>query len=270
MEERPRLDKEKLVCANCLVKMRFELRDQDLPELLLRCEGCELLHYCSAVCQTEHWEANHKYLCKIFSRKEILETKHIEGFCHTCSWESKFNTKTSIVLTLWELFGYIDDDSDYIKIRKKEEVYPWQCPYLLGECTGEYVGWVDEYLAKIDELLTMTMVIYGGKINSTVQLNYTNLRTEFLDLRAWYWYFSSVMKKESSAMADVHIARLAFWMINNRRVTKEFPFVVLNDHFQIDAENHPPLWESLLDFVSRFYKRLRMAKYSMINLGEIL
>ena len=146
MDEAPRLSPEKLVCANCVVKMR----GQAPPGLLLRCGGCRLLHYCSAVCQTEDWHANHSSLCKIFSRKKkISETEHKEGSCQTCSLESYWLTKKSIVKFYWDKFGY----NVAVPVDKtKEEDYPWQCPYQLGECTGNYLGWVDEYLAKIDEL----------------------------------------------------------------------------------------------------------------------
>ena len=148
MAETVRLSQERLVCANCVVKMR----DQPYPEALLRCGGCRLLHYCSPVCQREHWQASHRWLCKIFSRKkQISETTHTEGFCNdTFSSENYWFTKNSIVKFYWEKFGYYDDVS---VDRSKEQDFPWQCPYQLGESTGKYLGWIDEYLAKIDELL---------------------------------------------------------------------------------------------------------------------
>ena len=133
-----RLRQEDLVCAYCVVKMRD-----------LDCR-VKLLHYCSAVCQTEHWHYNHKSVCKILSGKKILETKHKDS-CQTrnCSIDYLL-TKKSIVKFYWEKFGFhLDISVD----KTKGEDYPWQCPYQLGECTGEYLGWVDEYLAKIGELL---------------------------------------------------------------------------------------------------------------------
>ena len=142
-----RLCQEDLDCANCVVKMR----DLDCSVKLLMCGGCKLVHYCSAVCQTEHWHHNHKSVCKIFSRKKkISETKH-KGICNNCLgsyWHAK---KNNIVKLYWEKFGYHLDVSEEEKT--KEEDYPWQCPYQLGESTGEYLGWVDEYLARMDELL---------------------------------------------------------------------------------------------------------------------
>ena len=81
-ERQQRLRQEELECANCILKI--PIPDYDSSVKLLRCENCKLLHYCSTLCQTEHWHDNHKSLCKIFAREEILETKHQEGFCHTC------------------------------------------------------------------------------------------------------------------------------------------------------------------------------------------
>ena len=115
----------------------------------------------------------------------------------------------------------------------------------------------------------MTLSIYDGESKTSFVHNWIELRYEFLDLRACYWFFSSLVKKGSSALADVFIARIAFSKIYRRCPTGDFPFVVLDDYFKIDEENEEPpqLWEAALDFVSRFYKRLSLAKYSIINLG---
>ena len=265
-----RLSQEDLVCANCVVKIRDPGCSEPVVAVEVRCETCQLVHYCSALCRTEHWHNNHKAVCRIFARQEILETKHKEGFCHTCSWHNTFNTKKSVISLYWEKFGYHLDDPKAFK-RTKEEEYPWQCPYQLGECTGEYLGWVDEYLARIDELLTMTVTIYNvGKWSQTFQENYTQLRTTFLDLRAFYWYFSSLVKEDSSGLVDVHMARIVFIVIEEIHRKGCFPFAVLDDYIKQEDGRSPPLWEAFLDFVSRFFRRLRMAKYSIINLGEIL
>ena len=113
---------------------------------------------------------------------------------------------------------------------------------------------------------------YAGEFTSTslsVRLSYKKLRFEILNLRAYYWYFSSLMKKGSSELADVLIARIAFSNIYKRTQTGEFPFVPL-DEYLVDEDGYfPASWETFLDFVSRFYKRLSMAKYSIINLGGI-
>ena len=112
---------------------------------------------------------------------------------------------------------------------------------------------------------------YAGEFSKTslsVRLNYKKLRFEILNLRAYYWYFSSLMKKGCSDLADVLIARVAFSNIDKR--SGEFPFVVLDDYLKNEDGCLPAPWETFLDFVSRFYKRLSMAKYSIINLGEIL
>ena len=112
---------------------------------------------------------------------------------------------------------------------------------------------------------------YAGEFSKTslsVRLNYKKLRFEILNLRAYYWYFSSLMKKGCSDLADVLIARVAFSNIDKR--SGEFPFVVLDDYLKNEDGCLPAPWETFLDFVSRFYKRLSMAKYSIINLGGIL
>ena len=109
--------------------------------------------------------------------------------------------------------------------------------------------------------------IYGGE--PIILQNCIKMGHEFLNLRAFYWYFSSLVKKGSSELADVLIARVAFTNIYKRCRVGEFPFVVLDDYFDDENENSAGLWEPFLDFVSRFYKRLSMAKYSIINFGGI-
>ena len=177
-----RLCQEDLVCANCLVKMR----DLDGSVKLLRCGGCKLLHYCSVVCQTEHWHDNHKSVCKIFSRKKkISETKHKEGICNTCLGSYWLAKKNIIVKFYLEKFGYHLDVSDEEKI--KEEDYPWQCPYQLGESTGVYLGWVDEYLARIDELLLRK----GAKYISLAVEVFLTIKHE---KNPYFFYFDRFLK----------------------------------------------------------------------------
>ena len=147
-----RLHQPDLVCANCLVKMR----DLDCFVKLRRCPGCKLVHYCSAVCETEHWQSNHESVCKIFSRKKkISKTNREEEFC---SRNNYWFYKNVLLKVYWEKFGYhvkLSEDST------REQDYPWQCPYQLGESTGKYLGWVDEYLAKITEFLIRKASKYG-------------------------------------------------------------------------------------------------------------
>ena len=113
---------------------------------------------------------------------------------------------------------------------------------------------------------------YAGEFATTslsVRLTYKKIQFEILNLRASYWYFSSLMKKGSSELADVLIARVAFSNVYKRSEAGEFPFVVLDEYLKNEDGYLPAPWETFLDFVSRFYKRLSMAKYSIINLGGI-
>ena len=110
--------------------------------------------------------------------------------------------------------------------------------------------------------------IYGGE--PIILQNCIKMGHEFLNLRAFYWYFSSLVKEDSSGLVDVHMARIVFIVIEEIHRKGCFPFAVLDDYIKQEDGRSPPLWEAFLDFVSRFFRRLRMAKYSIINLGEIL
>ena len=116
----------------------------------------------------------------------------------------------------------------------------------------------------------MSLSIYVEEYDTmpSVLQNCQKLRTEFVSLRAWYWYFCSLNEKKNSYVADILLAKVAFWKIYKRCQTTNNPFMVLDNYLKID-ENSSAIWESFLDFVSHFYKRLRMTKYSIINLGGI-
>ena len=113
------------------------------------------------------------------------------------------------------------------------------------------------------------MSFYNEKsdFNTSFMNNWIELKTEFLNLRACYWFFSSLMKKGSAELVDVFIARIAFSNLYQRQRAENFPFEAVEEYLMNDDECSPMFWEEFLDLVSRFYKRLSLAKYSIINLG---
>lgn len=50
---------------------------EDWAHQYLRCSQCHTSHYCSKVCQREHWE-KHKKLCQAISEVELRERASVE------------------------------------------------------------------------------------------------------------------------------------------------------------------------------------------------
>ena len=236
-------------CANCLVKMKPD--HSSCEQIKVTCSGCSLVQYCCKVCQAEH-QPTHQTLCSIFSGKmkqcgEETDTPD----CEDEECRIKFN---NLVRLYWQKFGYFTDG----------EEYPWQCPYQLGEHKGgNFVGWIDEYLSYMEDALTAAIRASSRrwqKIPRVVK-NYQDLQTLFRDLRSWFWFFKSLVKTETPEMAEVLFAEVLFACKDNSA------YQILDNYMQGTGFKALSFWETFLDVVGKFYKRVRMAKYSIINLG---
>ena len=212
------------------------------------------------MCQIEH-QPSHQNICSIFSGKIKLsagnKTCGPECECKDEKLGEELRMKRKILLRLyWEKFGYFQEDDD--------DEFPWQCPYELGEESGEFVGWIDDNLSHLEDMLTTSIRASSRKWHKIPRVvkNYEELQTVFLDLRAWYWFYKSLVKNETPEMAEVLFAEVLFGLEENSA------YEILDNYMQGSGFQALSWWETFLDFVSRFYRRVRMAKYSIINLGQ--
>ena len=221
------------------------------------CPGCSVVQYCSQVCQSEH-QPGHQTVCDIFSGKTRLPGDlTVTPDCRDSKDDKKkeeLRSKRNILVRLfWQKFGI-----------QEEEKSPRQSPFPLGEYSGKFVGWIDEYLSYLEEMLTTSIQASGRrwhKIPRVVKY-YRELQTLFLDLRSWFWFFKSLVKKETPELAEVLFAEVLFASRDNSAYEN------LDNWMQGTGFQALSYWETFLDVVGRFHQRVRMAKYSIINLGR--
>ena len=240
-------------CANCLIKMKGEGCSEKIK---VTCAGCSVVQYCSKVCQAEHHPSHHS-ICSIFSGKVKLQAcQTTKPDCRDEQLEEELRLKSNILVRLyWQKFGYFQEE---------EEENPRQCPYLLGEQSGQFVGWIDEYLSHLDDMLTTSIRASSRKWQKIPRVvkNYLELQSMFLDLRSWYWFYKSLVKNETPEIAEVLFAEVLFAVEDNSA------YEILDNYMQGCGFQALSWWEAFLDTVGRFYNGVRMAKYSIINLGQ--
>ena len=98
---------------------------------------------------------------------------------------------------------------------KAEEDLPWQCPFQLGECTGQFVGWIDESLYKMTSLLRLALKSESRKLQKRKDFvsNFNELEIILRWLRVWYWVFATVTTEKNKDVIDVLFSTEAFHQI---------------------------------------------------------
>ena len=270
------------VCANCFGKMKVEgcpLKEskltaehykEDLSIEVKRCSGCKVLSYCSKPCQTEHWHYTHKKICKILSGKQAgPKVHHDVNNCLSCTKENhgarckslKFHE--AILAKYWQYFQCDPEDN-------------YQCPFLPGECSSKFLGWLDNFLYVITDVLHEAVTGAGSAFyrNPKAVKSYELVRDNFLLLRARYWSFCTQASGKNKQVADVKLAELAFALLMKSNYLKEEEeeeprnaLIVLNNVFK--GRSKSLIWEKFIHFTGKFYRMLRVMKYSIINLENL-
>eukprot|EP00092_Neocalanus_flemingeri_P008974 GFUD01009655.1.p1 GENE.GFUD01009655.1~~GFUD01009655.1.p1 ORF type:complete len:1191 (+),score=266.73 GFUD01009655.1:76-3573(+) len=257
-------------------------------ESLKRCSGCHLVAYCSEKCQKEHWTNNHQKMCKLLSgKKKIKEYRHQFDSCEICAdrMGSSFRDKNNILLPCgiatiqiylmnhyWLHFGYHREAScqcspESQRMRIKTMTVPMQPPFVMGEISGQYLGWIDEYLAILGVYLVAIEAKYEDEIESLgIKSNMSQIAMFIIGIRANYWYF--VTSEKSRAMTEVQFTQ-RMHMISTHIVDKDTKHL-----HEIDTAfktlNHKNVWwETFLHHMAEFYRRLRSTRYLLFNTENI-
>ena len=98
---------------------------------------------------------------------------------------------------------------------KAEPDQPWQCPFQLGECTGQFVGWIDESLYKMTSLLRLALKSEPKKLQKRKDFvsSFDELEILLRWLRVWYWVFATVSTQKNKNVTDVLFSTEAFHQI---------------------------------------------------------
>jgi len=255
---------------------------------LKRCSGCHLVAYCSERCQKEHWINNHQKMCKILSgKKKMKEYRHHFESCEICADRvgSSFREKNSLLLPCgiatiqiyllnhyWLHFGYHRDATCNCspksqRMRTKTMNFPMQPPFIMGEISGEYLGWIDEYLAILGVYLVAIEAKYEDEIESLgIKSNMSQIAMYIIGIRANYWYF--ITSEKSRAMSEVQFTQ-RMHMISTHIVDKDTKHLQEIDTAFKTMNQKNVWWETFLHQLAGFYRRLRRTRYVLFNTDSI-
>merc|ERR1719233_200510 len=253
-------------------------------ENLKRCSGCHLVAYCSEKCQKEHWIYNHQKMCKLLSgKKQTKQYRHHFDNCSTCADRigSSFREKNSLLLPCgiatiqiylmnhyWLHFGYHREAAcscspESQRKRIKSMTFPMNSPFVMGEISGEYLGWIDEYLAILGVYLVAIEAKYEDEIESLgIKSNMSQIAMFIIGIRANYWYF--ITSERSRAMSEVLFTR-RMHLISPHIVDKDTKHLYEIDTAFKTLDKKNVWWETFLHHLSAFYRRLRLTRYVLFD-----
>ena len=145
--------------------------------------------------------------------------------------------------------------------------FPMQPPFVMGEISGEYLGWIDEYLAILGVYLVAIEAKYEDEIESLgIKSNMSQIAMFIIGIRANYWYF--ITSERSRAMSEVQFTQ-RMHVISTHIVDRDTKHL-----HEIDTAfktmNHKNVWwETFLHQLAGFYRRLRRTRYVLFNTETI-
>ena len=220
-------------------------------------------------------------MCKILSNKKKLgRGKHTKENCFSCSgkepsdWFNLMNVKRErpnrcpveqfqgyIVGQYWDYFGYHKQsackcaDKDKKVFETDATAYPMQCPFEMGEMTGEYYGWVDKKLAILSFYLKGIVHLFPDEIEQDAIFN---IQSFVLSMRATYWYLATGEKrsKQTEVLFSTYVT------MNRRKESAMFSYA---ETMFKKKKTKNAWWETFLFHLADFYKRLGWTKFVSFN-----
>ena len=308
-------------CANCVSKLLYtpscpngqESKTCACPKcdpsslVLLRCDRCGILSYCSASCQQEHWDKNHKKMCKVLSGVSPISQKRRRNYdlseeddsvdwvyCNKMLERSKDNIRH----IFWTKFQYHTETSrchcktvnkGTATIYDEERSSKLQFPFKIGEVKNEFLGWIDEYLFHLSRLLILAVSVNLAIImkDKNLSRSYGSILNYLHYLRATYYYFLTIERSRPAtdflfAMKVAHTSPLE----RHGEVFGDNPFSSLEKLWNVQPKkaryipfihyylapiivNKNAYWETFLTTMSDFFNKLRKCKYFVLNFDNI-
>ena len=242
---------------------------------LRRCTGCQVVAYCSKLCQSEHWKTNHKAWCQILSgKRRVPPVEHRVGQCRACvrgksgMFCESLAIRNRAVVSFFNGFGYhmetecacrVDNTEEEQYRSRPESAFPSQFPFQLGENTGVFLGWIDEYLYNMTRLF---LKIFNTEHRSLFQVAGNDVHEYIETLRCKYWVY--VLLERKSHVSELHLAQHALDSLPRLGPWSGEAFSRLDQ--ALKGEKY---WEQFLASLGEFFKRLRRVKYLSLNLQSI-
>ena len=101
------------------------------------------------------------------------------------------------------------------KYGKEGDGQPWQCPFQVGECTGQFAGWIDESLYRMTSLLRSALKAESKKLQKRKDFvsSFNELENLLRWMRVWYWVFATVVNEKNKDVINVLFSTEAFQQI---------------------------------------------------------
>jgi len=285
-------------CANCVSKGQ----DTRFPEELKRCSACHVLSYCTEDCQREHWLLSHSKICKaLCGKKGHGKALHDKENCPNC--DTKGHTKCKInndrnslemacvmdwaqvflLRRLWSMFGYhglvkgslqgqtpcrCTSDNKFEEMR--DCTYPMEPPFILGELSGKYLGWIDTSLSYLGLLFGAWSRKYEEEINQhDLNDDIKHIKKFIFEMRGGYWYYATI--ERSREMTDYLFGQ---WAITQSvKFANEENGHMANVEKAFRAPNKQRLgrkvwWETFIFHLSEFFRKIKDIRYLKLDLQK--
>ena len=144
-----------------------------------------------------------------------------------------------------------------------------QAPFTLGELSGEYQGWIDQYLALLSTYIITLEQKYEKEISMLdIRSNITEVAMFIAGSRASYWYLCT--NEKVRAMSEVLFTqRMLTKTTDTRFVNNSVNHLYIVDKaFKCFPEKNV-WWETFLHHFASFYRRLRRTRYLLMNTESI-
>merc|ERR1711874_213972 len=128
----------------------------------------------------------------------------------------------------------------------------------MGEISGEYLGWIDEYLAILGVYLVAINIKYEDEIESLgIKSNLSHIAMFIIGIRADYWTF--VTCERSRAMSEVQLNQ-RMHLIGKHISDKDTKILYEIDTAFKTLDQKNVWWETFLHHLAAFYRRLRRTR----------
>merc|ERR1712130_118019 len=153
------------------------------------------------------------------------------------------------------------------RMRIKSMTFPMNPPFVMGEISGEYLGWIDEYLAILGVYLVAIEAKYEDEIESLgIKSNMSQIAMFIIGIRANYWYF--ITSERSRAMSEVQFTQ-RMHLISAHIVDKDTKHLHEIDTAFKSLSHKNVWWETFLHHLATFYRRLRSTRYVILGTENI-
>ena len=167
----------------------------------------------------------------------------------------------------WHSFGYHNStscgcDNDMVNLQRESIQYPMQCPFIMGEMSEKYLGWIDQKLSVLSVFIsTIKLKFHEETEGLGIGDELGRLFKYLLMSRASYWYFATNEKRRY--MTDVLFAQKMIELSHFLAKEDTGTLFLIDEGFKKLDTKKNIWWETFLHHMADFYRRLRWTHFQM-------